>query len=91
MASHIQNMPNFCNNFETVTKEKNIVGTVMVLRISISPINSEKLLVLIGVPQGSTLGPLHFLVYINNLMKCCKSNNMAWMLDRTNFILYADE
>ena len=27
------------------------------------------------------------LVYINDLMNCCKSNNM----DSTNFILYADD
>ena len=49
--------------------------------------NSEKLPVLFGVPQGSILGPLLFLVYINYLMNCCKSNNM----DNTNFILYADD
>ena len=49
--------------------------------------NSEKLPVLFGVPQGFILGPLLFLVYINDLMNCCKSNNM----DNTNFILYADD
>ena len=50
--------------------------------------NSEKLPVLFGVPQGSILGLLLFLVlYINDLMNCCKRNNM----DNTNFILYADD
>ena len=49
--------------------------------------NSEKLPVLFGVPQEFLLGPLLSLVYINDLMNCCKSNNM----DNTNFILYADD
>ena len=49
--------------------------------------NSEKLPVLFGVPQGFILGPILFLVYINDLVNCCKSNNM----DNTNFILYADD
>ena len=49
--------------------------------------NSQKLPVLFGVPQGFLLGSLLFLVYINDLMNCCKSNN----IDNTNFILYADD
>ena len=46
--------------------------------------NSEKLLVKFGVPQGSILGPLLFLLYINDLLNCHQEAN-------SKFILYADD
>ena len=46
--------------------------------------SSEKLIVRYGVPQGSILGPLLFLLYINDLMNCYNG-------EHTDFILYADD
>ena len=60
------------NRFQFV----NINGT----NSTIKPIN-------IGVPQGSILGPLLFLIYINDLHRCIKYSKTYHFADDTNLLI----
>ena len=56
-------------------------------RIQICKVNqtlSNKRIVKCGVPQGSNLGPLLFLLYINDLPNCLSSSNASMFADDTN-------
>ena len=52
--------------------------------INIDGTHSDKELVSYGVPQGSVLGSLLFLIYINDLQNCFMNKNVK-------FVLYADD
>ena len=48
---------------------------------------SEQLFVIFGVPQGSCLGPLLFLIYINDISNICKSNELILFAGDTNIFV----
>ena len=54
--------------------------------VSINGFESELKSVKCGVPQGSTLGPLLFLIYVNDLYQSFKKNIIHHFADDTNLI-----
>ena len=58
--------------------------------VSIDNIDSQLKDVIYGVPQGSVLGPLLFLIYINDLHKAIKYSTVHHFADDTN-LLYTNK
>ena len=52
-------------------------------------VQSEEMTITSGVPQGSVLGPVLFLLYINDIQYCSKLVSIILFADDTN-ILYSD-
>ena len=55
--------------------------------VSINGINSHKLAITCGVPQGSILGPLLFILYINDLNSVSKLVSFIMFADDTNIFI----
>lgn len=58
--------------------------------VYLSVVNSMELSITYGVPQGSNLGPLFFLMYINDLNHAFNSCTVHHFADDTN-LLYASK
>ena len=57
--------------------------------VNYNGVKSEEMTITTGVPQGSVLGPLLFLLYINDIQYCSELVSIILFADDTN-ILYSD-
>ena len=58
--------------------------------VTVNGVNSDPLPVTIGVPQGSILGPLLFIIYINDIPNADKDVTIACYADDTSAVVGSD-
>ena len=58
--------------------------------VSVLDVKSNELPVEFGVPQGSVLGPLLFILYINDICKITDKGKLVLFADDTNIFVAAD-
>ena len=59
--------------------------------VEIDNTKSNYEMIVCGIPQGSTLGPLLFLLYINDLTNCSKKLSFRIFADDTNMFYTSDK
>ena len=59
--------------------------------VTVNGIDSKNLNVKCGVPQGSILGPILFILYINDICNCSKIMNFILFADDTNSFLTGND
>ena len=79
-----------CNVFGRLLDWFNAYLTNRKQRVTVSGETSTEVLVSSGVPQGSLLGPLLFLLFVNNLPDRCSSSNVACFADDTKIYKLID-
>ena len=67
------------------------MGIIFLKAVALNGQTSSRRPVLAGVPQGSILGPLLFLIYINNFPNELKSNVKFFADDTSLFTIVKDK
>ena len=59
--------------------------------VNLNNFKSNKSSINVGVPQGSVLGPLFFILFINDLPNCCPLGNVRIFADDTNIFFHCND